>query len=83
MNSKDKVIILLNCMKEIATCMEVSEKETSRCKELYVEVRILCLGEVPVTGKEKLLYKSKIKMLEKDAIFALQIRIKNLIESIL
>ena len=83
MNSKEKVKILLEAMKNIATTIESSDKELSFCKELYNEVRILCLREIPEGETQERLFKSGITMSNKDAIFALKIRIANLINSTL
>lgn len=79
--STKSVETLLECMKNIVLTGNYSEKEIKFCKELYSEVSILCLGKVAKSEREDILKKSGIKMLEKDAMLAIKIRIKNLIES--
>jgi hypothetical protein len=83
MNSHENIKILLESMKNIATCLPLSEKESLYCKELYNEVKILCLQEVPTNDYQKQLSKSRAKMSENDAILGLKIRISNLIQSTL
>ncbi len=81
MSSSQKVRKLLDCMHDIAKAGEYSEKEILFCKELYSEIQVCNLGYTPKTDREKALIKSGVKISDKDAMFSIKIRIKNLIES--
>lgn len=83
MNSIEEVKVLMDCMKNLAQCSRVTPKELLYCKELYSEVKVLCLDEEPKTEREIALKKSGAKITENIAILSLKIRIKNLMESML
>lgn len=73
----------MTLLKELTLIIGASDKEVSYSKEVYSEIKILCLKEVATSELEKKLEKSKAIMSEDNAILGLKIRISNLIQSTL
>lgn len=73
----------MTLLKELTLVIGASDKEVSYSKEVYSEIKILCLKEVATSELEKKLEKSKAIMSEDNAILGLKIRISNLIQSTL
>jgi hypothetical protein len=82
-SKKSKIKVLMTLLKELTLIIGASDKEVSYSKEVYSEIKILCLKEVATSELEKKLEKSKAIMSEDNAILGLKIRISNLIQSTL
>lgn len=82
-SKKSKIKVLMTLLKELTLVIGASDKEVSYSKEVYSEIKILCLKEVATSELEKKLEKSKAIMSEDNAILGLKIRISNLIQSTL
>jgi hypothetical protein len=80
---KSKIKVLMTTLKELTLVIGASDKEVSYSKEVYSEIKILCLKEPAISELEKKLEKSKATMTEDNAILGLKIRISNLIQSTL
>lgn len=83
MNSKEEIKYLLSLLKPLSQFKGVSEKEVLLSIEVFNEVKTLCLKEEPLNDRQKQLAKSKAIMTEANALLALKVRIKNLMEGLL